>query len=353
LINGGFNFCQRLVGTSGTFTTVSTQSANDNYGLDRWCMSAGSDGSDDVACAIIDTGNASLEAGLNARFYGSFEVVTNNAKFSIAQILEGIDTVPLRGRQVTFQVKLKASTAKNIRIAIIQNAAAATMDTIAHPILVTSNGDTTDPTWNTNLSQIPVDIATNCINLSNAGTCAVTTAWQNFAITCTVPVDCENLLCVIFPDAEFTASPADVLSVAEAGLYNTNAVQQYWAPRPISEELSLCQRYCFAIHGTTNGTFACTLTTVLGGTQSFWYLQPPVTMFATPTFTFVGTLSHITISDSGESDVLTSAPTISYANQTFVRLTVDVSTFTVGTAVCTLDWTSATAADIFILSAEL
>lgn len=217
LINGGFDFAQRT--TPGTLTTVSDNA----YGADRWKQTR------ENADLQYQRNDATSETGLTSRYYGKYKKITNAGKFMVFQILEGQHTVPLRGKTVIFQVKMKASTAKTIRMAILELQSGGTMDTIPGTFVTAWNVDSTDPTLGTNLAII-----------TGAESKSVTTSWQNFTVSVTVPSTSKNLICAVWADADF--SSADELNLAEAGLF-LGATQLSWTPRNIAQELLLCQRY--------------------------------------------------------------------------------------------------------------
>lgn len=218
LLNGGFDFAQRT--TPGTLTTVSDNA----YGADRWKQTR------ENADLQYQRNDATSESGLTSRYYGKYKKITNAGKFMVFQILEGIHTMPLKGKTIIFQAKLKASSAKTIRMAILQLQSAGVMDTI--PTFVSAwNVDSADPTLGTNLAIV-----------TGAESKSVTTAWQNFSVSVTAPSDCKNLICAIWTDADFSA--ADELNIAEAGLFLGGTVIS-WTPRNTAQELLLCRRYYY------------------------------------------------------------------------------------------------------------
>jgi hypothetical protein len=130
LLNGGFDFAQRQ--TPGTATAIAT----DKYGPDRWRASSQSAS---LQYRRIDN-SGSPATGTTARFYGTWTQITNSGKFLICQPLEGSVTAPLRSRTIVFQVKLKASSAKTIRLAILQLSTSGTIDAIPATLVTTWGG---------------------------------------------------------------------------------------------------------------------------------------------------------------------------------------------------------------------
>jgi hypothetical protein len=220
LINGGFDFAQRQDPTA--FTTVGT---SDSYTADRW-KAAWQTAS--LQYKRLDT-NGSLETGITARYYGQYKQITAKGKFVVYQILEGVNSYPLNSSTVIFQARMKASSAKTIRMGILYLNSSGTMDTIPNSIQTAWNTDTNDPTWGTN------------INTVITGSKSVTTSWTNFSVTAAAPSNAKNFICAIWTDGQFSAN--DTLSITEAGMYVAGAVVTPYQPRLIQQELALCQRY--------------------------------------------------------------------------------------------------------------
>lgn len=272
LVNGGFPFAQRQA--PGTDTTI----ADETYGPDRWCCTR------ETAALQYSRQDASSETGLTSRYYGKFTKITNDGKFMVFQPLTYENSIPMRGRTVIFQVQMKASAAKTIKIAILELQTAGTADTLPAALVTAWNVDTTDPTLGANIAVVA------------SGSCSVTTSWQNFSVSGAVPANSKNLIVAIWTDADFTV--ADTLSMAEAGLYRGSTTQA-WAPRQRSEEIRLCQHhYCKSFKldtapaqniGTNLGDHifnAITAGATISRTSTILY---PVTMKATPTITTFNT----------------------------------------------------------------
>lgn len=267
LLNGGFDFAQRT--TPGTLTTVSDNA----YGADRWKQTS------ENADLQYQRNDATSESGLTSRYYGKYKKITNAGKFMVFQILEGIHTVPLRGKTVIFQAKLKASSAKTVRMAIIQLQSAGTMDTIPGTFVTAWNVDSTDPTLGANLAVV-----------TGVESKSVTTAWQNFSVSITAPSDCKNLICAIWTDAGFSAG--DELNIAEAGLF-LGATILSWTPRNTALEYNLLSRYYWKSFGldtapAQNAGFTGALRFIAGkagATSQFCTLLFYTRMRTTPTVT--------------------------------------------------------------------
>lgn len=216
--NGGFDLAQRQA--PGTLTTISDGA----YGPDRWkCYRENAD----LQYRRVD---ASGESGLTSPYYGEFKKITNAGKMLICQPLEYLDTLKFRGKDVSFQIKMKTNSAKTMRMAIAELQTGGTADTI--PAVVSAwNVDATDPTLGTNLAVIGSPVS-----------CSVTTGWQTFQFTGAFPTTSKNLLLLVWSNADVPVN--DTLGVAEAGLhYGTQIIS--WSPRSLHREIELCRRYYF------------------------------------------------------------------------------------------------------------
>ncbi|MCI0550512.1 MAG: hypothetical protein L0287_06130 [Anaerolineae bacterium] len=217
LINGEFRFAQRQ--TPGTLTTFT----QDKYSADRWRISRENA---DLQYQRVD---GLAEVGLTSQYFGTWKKITNAGKCMVYQIIEGANSVPLRGKEITFQVKMKASAPKTIRMAIIELQNAGTIDTIPATFITAWGASGVDPTLGANLAII-----------TGAESKAVTTAMQVFSVTVTVPANSKNLICAVWSNSQFSVN--DTLSLAEAGLY-VSATISPWVPRSFQQELTLCHRH--------------------------------------------------------------------------------------------------------------
>lgn len=241
LINGGFDYAQRQA--PATLTTVS-QTASRGYTADRWGVT---NENASAQYRRVDTAGTP-QTGLLARFYGEFSKITSTGKIQASQAIESGNCQHLRGRKVRLQMKLKASSAKTMRIALLQLANAGTLDTVpgytngapAGNFISAHGANSTDPTFGTNLAKIAPDTVYNATSANSGATCSVTTVWQLFGATFTLPTDFKNLVVVVFTDSQFAV--ADNFSMSEVGLYDGTEVRD-WAERMQVSQLLNCQRY--------------------------------------------------------------------------------------------------------------
>ncbi len=310
MINGGFLFAQRQA--PGTLTTI----ADNKYGPDRWRVTRENA---DVQYIRVD---ATSESGLTSRYYGQFKKITNAGKIHICQILEGSNSVALRTKTVIFQAKMKASSAKTIRMAVLELQNAGAMDTIPATLVTAFGADSTDPTLGANVAVITA-----------AQSKSVTTSWQSFSVSVTVPTNSKNIICAIWSDADFAAN--DTLSIAEAGLFTASSVQS-WTPELDSTELSLCQRYYYKTFAPDTapaqnaGVTSCYryIAGKAGAASQYGSFSYPVTMRISPTLTFFNPSAANAVSrDSVAGADCTS--TVGGANTSQVMCSI----YTVGNAV--------------------
>ncbi len=238
LRNSGMWFAQRQA--PGTLTTYSNTTGR-SIAADGWGVT---NENTSVQYIRVDSSGA-VETGLQSRFYGTFSKITTTGKIVLSHVIEGQDACQIRGRTVRFQVQMKASAAKTIKIGVVQNAAAATIDTIASTFVSAFGANTVDPTLGANLSWLVPKTGVagdNCTATANNFSCAVTTAWQRFGGVVDVPTNCKNLIVVIITDSQFAA--ADSVSITQASLTDGYEIQD-WSPLPYQQELERCQRfYC-------------------------------------------------------------------------------------------------------------
>lgn len=247
--NGGHDFAQRQV--PGTLTTYSQVAAR-QYAADRWGIT---NENTSVQFRRVDT-TGTQQTGLQARFYGEYSKLTSTGKIVVSQPIRARYCQHLRGRKVRLQLKLKASASKTIRLALLQLANAGTVDVVPGMAASAPSGtfvsafgaNSTDPTFGTNLAKIAPDSADNSSIANSALSCAVTTAWQRFGGTFTLPTDFKNLVVVVFTDSQFVAG--DLFSMSEAGFYDGTEIRD-WEPEG-DANLEVQRSYCKTFELDTN-----------------------------------------------------------------------------------------------------
>lgn len=229
IINGNFARAQRQA--VGTLTTYSDTAAR-VYGPDRWAIT----NQNTSVQFVRGTQTVTPEAGLASQFYGKFTKITTTGKLVVSQAMPNNICGALRGRTVRLSLKLKGTAAMTVRVALMQLAAAGTSDVIpgyashapSGTFISAFGADTTDPTFGTNLAKI-APVATDNATSANTGlSCAVTTAWQRFGGTFTLPTDYLNLVLVIFSDSQLTATNG--FNVSEVQLSDDTLIRQWVDP---------------------------------------------------------------------------------------------------------------------------
>jgi hypothetical protein len=288
IINGEFDFAQRQ--PPGSATTYSNASGR-AYGADRWGVT---NEVPNVTYQRIDT-SAAVEAGIQSRFYGRYAKTGSTGKIVVSQVIEGTNCLHLRGRQVRVQLKVKASTSKTMRVALLQLSSSGTLDTIPGTFISAFGANGTDPTFGTNLLKISPDAGTadNATITANGLSCAATSNWQRFGAAFTLPSDFKNLIVVVFTNDLFVA--ADHFNMAEAGLYDGPEIRE-WVPRQTRQQLANCQRYYSKTFNVDTApaqnagalTGEARIPSPVGASTAFgvnWTWEFPVPMFKVPTLT--------------------------------------------------------------------
>jgi hypothetical protein len=268
LINGGFDFAQ--LQTPGTLTTLTDK----DVGADQWWVTR------ENADVQYNRNDALGETGLTSKYFGLLKKITNTGKIFCCQVVEGVDSVPLRSKTVIFQLKMKASASKTIRMGIFELATAGTIDAPPATLVTAFGANTVDPTMGANVAIITA-----------AQSKSVTTSWQSFSVSVTVPSTSKNLICAFWTDSQFAAN--DTLSFAEGALTEGSTVIP-WLPRMPTVELGLCQRFIFKSFAVDTAPAQNTGVTgcyrfpagKAGANSEYFSTALPVAMLASPTLTF-------------------------------------------------------------------
>ncbi len=245
LINGGFDFAQRGNPNSSvtpTFNGSNISTSADAYGADRWKIAYQGANSSTVSYLRdrFNTGQTFYNAGL----------ITNNtgaSKFAMYQIVEGLTSISLRGRTVTFQIVMTANTGTPIvRLGLIYLSTAGAIDTVPAALVPSTWGaNSTDPTLGTNLVYIApasVPARANGTISGNAVSCtlAASATWQLFGGTFVVPLNVYNVIPALWLDSQIAAIRS--IDFTQAILSDGDSLRD-WLPRLPGQELELCERY--------------------------------------------------------------------------------------------------------------
>jgi len=219
----------------------------------------------------------------------------------VYQPIPATKSIALRGKTVIFQIKMKASGSKTIRMAVLELQTAGTIDAPPATLVTAFGADTTDPTFGTNVAIVTA-----------AASKSVTTSWQSFSVTVTVPTKSKNVMAAFWTDSDFAAN--DTLSVAEAGLFVTSSVQA-WKPRLITDETLLCQRffYRWGYENSDSGTGFRMFGYGGAGVYEGQSIRHPVEMRAIPTAVVNGTFGTTNVTGAPSVvDLSTQSATISF-----------------------------------------
>jgi len=283
LINGGFDFFQRQV--PGTATLM----ANSAYWADRWKLQFN-------AFALYSQRlDGTQFSDLTSRRCGRLITQAGGGdKFIFFQILEGTDSVPLRGKTISFQIKMRCPQGpKTMRMGILELQNAGSIDTIPSTLVTNFNSAGVDPTFGANIATI------------NAESKTVTTSWQTFTVSATVPATSKNIIVAMWADSNPGANVG--YDMGEAGLYLGTGVQA-WRPNSIQDELIKCSRFYEKTYNTdvapgtnTNVGVCISYVAVTGNksvTPSLPFTAPKRTSPTVTCYTIEGVASNI-----GEYDI--------------------------------------------------
>ena len=237
LVNGGFWFAQRQA--PATLTTYSNTSGR-TYHADYWTFT------NENASAQFARGDliAAPATGVASRYRARIKKITNTGKVILAQVVEGDDVAPYRGRKVYFQINAANSVGSTtLRLILLQLTSSGTVDTIPATFVSAFGAASTDPTWGTNLSAITPDTANaNCSIVGNGLTCTLSSSFTVYGGSFTIPTNCVNLIAVIATDNLMVTN--DVYFLTEVGIYD-GTEERPWLPLSIEEEFGRAMRRCW------------------------------------------------------------------------------------------------------------
>lgn len=238
--NSGFWFAQRQNPTS--LTTYSSPTARlicaDGWGLT--CENASSQ------YIRTDTAGA-VEAGLQGQYYGNFTKITSTGKLVVTQVIEGRDTLALRGRtvRVQFWAKQLVGVTPKLRLCLVQLNTSGTIDSLPATYISALGANSTDPTLGTNLAYIAPKSAAGLV--ADGGTingngvdCTLAAGWQRYGAVFDVPSNCKNLIVQIHGDSQFAATNG--FALGQVSLTDGYEIQN-WSPLSAQIELERVIRF--------------------------------------------------------------------------------------------------------------
>lgn len=210
LINGNFDINQR--GTTAV-------TGNGLFASDRWKTYY--DGAGTVAAQVIT--NEGDELGSN-NLKLTLTTKSTTANFYIFQSLETINSIPFRGKTVTFSCLLKKNAAFS------SGSMSVTLTT----------GTGVDQSYGNG------GLATNRIVTASELSSSV---YQKFSVTGVIPINTNQITAwvTIVRDEMYTCGPdTSAIQVKQCQL-NEGSIALPFQPRHYAEELALCQRYCYSV----------------------------------------------------------------------------------------------------------
>jgi hypothetical protein len=229
IINGGMDFFQRQA-----FTTPTSRS-DDTYCADRFYVLTQSNPitTERISGNVAAYACRAIQSNASAQRYG------------IAQIVEGSNSTPYRGRTIRLQGAVRVSTSQAVRFAILE-----WTGTLDSP-----TSDVVNSWTNSTFTAGNFFLASN-LTVAAVGTVTPTgSTWTSVALNASISTSCNNLIVMFW--IEGTAAQNFEFDVSEVGLYPGNANRK-WSPRPVGVERELCNRYFEMTypHGTPPGTIS-------------------------------------------------------------------------------------------------
>ena len=214
IINGGFNIWQR-----GTSISLAA-SAGTTYIADRWCTSTGAN----QACTVSrqatgDTTNLpSIQYALR---YQRNSGQTGTAALSIISPMESVNSIPLAGKTVVFSFYARKGANFSATSSILEYLVRTGTGTDQNPFSAYTGGVTTF-----------------------TGTVTLTTTWQRFTATATIPATATEIAPQFYYTPTGTAGAADYYEITGVQLeLGSTATTFSRAGGTIQGELAACQRY--------------------------------------------------------------------------------------------------------------
>jgi hypothetical protein len=221
IINGGFDFFQR--NTNGSSWTP-LSSADDTYCFDRWIALTQS--------SAVDTFRWNSVTGTMAQPgpFGGLMAQSNAIaqRMGLLQVVEGFNSFQLRGKNVTLQARVaNTSGSTNLRYAVLEWIGVA--DTVTSDIV----RDWTSTSYTANNFFLSSGLVVAALGHVSGS------AWQDIMLSATISAACNNLM--VFFWTESPAAQNGIMSIAQVDCHLGGS--RLWSPRPVAQELQLCQRY--------------------------------------------------------------------------------------------------------------
>jgi hypothetical protein len=263
IYNSGFDIAQR--GTS--FTGLDAAA----YTLDRWIWWSTTGGQSNYA-SQQSVGNLSVTPNQAIRYCGRFgrtSGTTNTGGRQLFQTLETSDSVRFAGKTVTFSFYARAGANYSNTSNILQFAVV--------------SGTGTDQIYYS---------FTGSTGVISSTSITLTTSWQRFTATGTVPTNATQLATTFIYAPTGTAGAADYFEITGVQLEEGSVATPYTrAGGTIQGELAACQRYYFRVSGAIAPNAGLCMLGFNGGTvpgTRRTTIPLPVTMRTVPSVAISG-----------------------------------------------------------------
>jgi hypothetical protein len=217
LINGGMQIDQRYAGAS-------TAIADDTYCLDRHYVLT-------QTAAVNVSRQADQENGTPF----NIRLTQNQAsaqRMGLAQIIEGKNVKHLRGSAVTHSARIRCSSSQAIRYAFLEWTG--TEDAVTSDVVL----DWTSGTYTANAFFLAASLTVTAVGSVTPSA----NTWQTISHTTSLGSSGNNVICFIW--TEGTAAQNVTLDISR-WQFESGSTASAFTPRPYTEELALCQRYCW------------------------------------------------------------------------------------------------------------
>jgi len=220
VINGGFDIFQRNTNTSNTWYVA----PDDTYCFDRW-ISLSQSSSVSSMRYNTTTGSSSNPGPFVGRITNSSAATQ---RYGLLQIVEGFNSFPLRGQTVILQAKIASSTSYTVRYAVLEWTGVS--DTVTSDVVK----DWTSSTYTPNNFFLSSNLAVSAI-----GSTSVSATPTTIALSASVSSTCNNLIIFFWTESAVAQNVELIISDVDCHIGSARTR----SPRPVAEELILCQRY--------------------------------------------------------------------------------------------------------------
>lgn len=293
-----------LPSLTGVAYELARSSADAAYAWDQWYSLVQTAA---VGVQRVGGPTTALYAGRAIQLQGSAQ------RFGVAQVVEGIHTVPLRGASTTFQASVRCSAGTAIRYALL-----AWTGTIDAPTKDVVN-DWASSTYTAG----NFFLASNVSVVGVGATTVSANTWTTISVTGTMPTGANNAIVVIW--TEGTQAQGVTLDVSQADLF-PGSTTRTWSPRDVACELEACRRYLRVYGGLSSSEIIAT--GMADSTTVYRYASDMGRWMRALPSTTVSALTHFDIRLGATSVVPTD---ILYSSQVYLRVLV-ASGLTAGTS---------------------